>query len=191
MAPKRLNCALDYVERIRSDVEREVTFFVAGTPVPQGSKNSFVVKNKRARPGAVGAAKYRAVMYEQEKMLKPWRSMIKTVAEKNKPEDWSSNGFFGTYAVFFFPRPRFHFGANGLRPKYENEIYKKTAPDGDKCLRAVNDALTGTLFGDDAAVIPGFALTLWAEPYLPGALISIVKLNGRPNFMLDSKAAAM
>lgn len=186
----RLNRALDYVEKVREDVEKEFTFFVPGIPVPQGSKNAFVANRKKPAPNATGRQKYRAVMYEQEVNLKPWRQAIAKTAERLKDPEWTTDGYFGTYAVFFFPRPKYHFGPNGLTERYAKEVYKKTAPDGDKCLRAVNDALTGILFGDDAAVIPGFALTLYAEPYLPGALISIVKLCGRPVFTVD-KAAAM
>jgi Holliday junction resolvase RusA-like endonuclease len=182
--PRRISSALDYIERIRQDVEQEFTFFVAGTPVPQGSKNTTVVRRKNYA-GPEGRKAYKSVMYEQEKNLKPWRSMIERVAKTQKPEDWDATGFFGTYAIFFFPRPEFHFDSEReLKPKYSNHLYKKTAPDGDKCLRAVNDALTGILFSDDAAVIPGFGCTLYAEPYLPGALISIVKLRGKPDFRL-------
>jgi Holliday junction resolvase RusA-like endonuclease len=127
--------------------------------------------------GESGRGAYRAVMYEQEKYLKPWRASIKKIAEMNKPDGWKLDGCFANWSVFFFPRPKYHYDSREkLKPQYRNALYKTTKPDGDKCLRAVNDAITGVIFNDDALVGPGFGMTAFADPGLPGALITVVKL---------------
>lgn len=156
-------------------------FFVPGIPVPQGSKNATVVprkgKNGKCNP-AGGKSSFRAVMYEQEKGLAKWRGNVKRFAAMQLPKNWNSSGCFANWSVFFFPRPGYHYSKDGtLKPEYSQILYKKTKPDGDKCLRAINDSITGVVFGDDAQVVPGFGMTAYADPGLPGALITIVKLS--------------
>lgn len=169
------------------DLEIEFTFFVPGAPVPQGSKNAAVVR-KRGKNGNYtelnGARGYRAVMFEQERGLKPWREAIASTAKRKLPDNWSLNGEFAVYCAFFFLRPNYHYNKDReLKSEYKNVFYKTTKPDGDKCLRAVNDAITGIAFEDDATVVSGSGLTLWADPGLPGALITVGRLRGNPVFL--------
>jgi Holliday junction resolvase RusA-like endonuclease len=149
--------------------------------VPQGSKNAVVVR-KRGKNGKpipeTGKSAYRAVMYEQEKNLEAWRNNVKLFAKKQLPENWDGSGCFANWSIFFFPRPQYHYDRHGkLKPEYGQVLYKKTKPDGDKCLRALNDSITGVVFSDDAQVVPGFGMTAFADPGLPGALVTIVKLS--------------
>jgi Holliday junction resolvase RusA-like endonuclease len=58
-------------------------------------------------------------------------------------------------AVFIFPRPKTHFGTgrNAERVKESAPGWKTTAPDLDKLVRALGDALTGVVFRDDAQIV--------------------------------------
>jgi Holliday junction resolvase RusA-like endonuclease len=51
---------------------------------------------------------------------------------------------------FRLPRPKAHFGAKGLKPTAPTMHTSK--PDATKLVRAVEDALTGILWADDAQV---------------------------------------
>lgn len=104
-----------------------VSFFVPGTPVPQGSKTAFVV-GKRAVVTDANRAK-----------LKPWRATVADYAD-------IARTFAGPVSVtllFILPRPQ--------RPRWDTPAVK---PDIDKLARAALDGLTdGGLLEDDARVI--------------------------------------
>ncbi|WP_194385313.1 RusA family crossover junction endodeoxyribonuclease [Microbacterium luteum] len=107
-------------------------FFVAGTPVQQGSKTAYVVGK-------------RAVLTDSNKaQLKPWRSEVARVAEATW---WSLNRLEGPVqvsAVFVMPR--------GTTVKRE---LPSVAPDIDKLVRALLDGVTdaGNVWRDDAQVV--------------------------------------
>lgn len=110
-----------------------VTFDVIGSPAAQGSKRH------------VG----NGVMVEQSKKLAPWRA---TVAARAADIARGVEQFDGPLALeveFRFPMP-------ASRPKSAREAGiapKVTAPDLDKLIRAVGDALTESgLIRDDARI---------------------------------------
>jgi crossover junction endodeoxyribonuclease RusA len=133
-------------------------FFCAGVPVAQGSKRH------------VGGG----VMVEQLKNLQPWREALINAAH-NAP---SQEVFFGPVrlsVIFRFPRPKGHYGtgrnAELLKPSAPR--FKTSAPDLDKLIRAVGDALTmaGTL-RDDCLIVSLEAAKIYDE--LPGAKVVII-----------------
>lgn len=121
---------------------QEVSFFVPGVPVPQGSKNAGV------RDG-------RAFMYEANKKHKPWRADVQKVAE-------TRSGAFGKdtpvhlEAVFVFERPK------SVTPAKRPHMSVK--PDLSKLIRSVEDSITKAgVWGDDARVVHVNAVKRYAD----------------------------
>ena len=115
-----------------------IQFWVHGVPAPKGSARAFFVKN-------LG----RSVITNANAKTKPWEQAIRAAAIESgcTPE----LGAVTVEAEFYFPRPKGHFGARGLKDSAPRENTKK--PDVDKLVRALLDALTGQAFVDDAQVI--------------------------------------
>jgi len=112
---------------MNENTERDsVSFFVPGTPAPQGSKTAFVVGR-------------RAVVTDQNaKTLKPWRALVATHADMGLTFDCPVE----VLLVFFMKRPQ--------RPRWSTPAVK---PDIDKLARAALDGLKdGGLIADDARV---------------------------------------
>ena len=114
-------------------MDKSISFYVAGIPVPQGSSRAFVVKG-------------RAVITHANKETMSWRQRIATEAQRNRPSDWtmSRDTSYCVNAVFVFPRP-----PSAKEWKRKRPIVK---PDLDKLIRNLNDALTDILWVDDCQV---------------------------------------
>ena len=111
---------------------QEVSFFVPGVPVPQGSKNAGV------RGG-------RAYMWEANKKHKPWRDKVTAEATKHL-------GAFGkdtpveVHAIFVFDRPK------SVTVKKRPRMSVK--PDLDKLMRSICDSISKAgVWGDDARMV--------------------------------------
>lgn len=137
-------------------------FFVAGVPIPQGSKT------ERTHKG-------RTWSYEQNaNKLKPWRETVGFVARSHA--HWTMFPLKGAVRLdvnFVMPRPK----AMGKRPSTPDDAAKK--PDRDKLLRAVQDALSGVLYLDDCQVTCGEPTKRVAEyGEEPGARIRVQSAQG-------------
>lgn len=114
----------------------DVDFFVYGRPVPQG--------NMRAN-------KYGYLYYPNEKKLKAWRELIAwhAVAAGAK----RLTGPIAVRAYFHFPHAKSHYVGGkferGLLPEWVDKTFHELAPDSDKLMRAIFDALTGVAYRDD------------------------------------------
>lgn len=139
-----------------------VAFFVAGEPAPQGSKSAF--RNPRSE---------RIQMRESSKRTAPWRSDVKAVAERIMDGRDLILGPVGLELRFVFRRPAGHFGVRGLLPSAP--AHKVSAPDTSKLVRAVEDALTGIVWGDDRQVVRLSAEKIYGEK--PGAHV-VVRVIG-------------
>ena len=123
---------------------------VVGVPVPQGSMRAFVV---RGRP----------ILTSTSRDLKGWRATIAQAMQTQR------TGPQLTIPVrlsltFFVPKPK-------SAPK-KKQTWPVKRPDMDKLVRAVFDALSRVLYGDDSQVVHLSAAKVWAtdtEP--PGVLI--------------------
>jgi crossover junction endodeoxyribonuclease RusA len=136
----------------RQEQLEQVTFFVEGIPVPQGSKN---------------VSRWGNVYDANHKELRAWRQRIAQGAH-----DATDHVFTGPVSVrveFIFPRP-----------KTVKRIYPAVKPDLDKLLRACFDGLHCSghkLLVDDSLVCS----TQCSKRYLigtesPGALITVSSL---------------
>jgi len=116
----------------------EIALIVYGLPAAQGSKKAFFIKK-------LG----RAVITEDSKRTRPWRQEISGAAI----DAMTQRGYkfpivqdvpLEVRCMFYFPRPK------SLK---KGRVEKTTKPDNDKLERAVFDALTGTVFEDDAQIV--------------------------------------
>lgn len=132
-------------------VVRLTSFFVEGTPAPQGSKQGFI------RGG-------RVVLVESSKKVKPWREAVGAKARETVGE--LLDGPLVLDVEFIMPRPK-ALGDRAAPPMVQR-------PDTDKLLRSTCDALTGTCYGDDSQVVTIHAHKRRAEPgEMPGAHITV------------------
>lgn len=143
-----------------------LTFEVRGLPVPQGSKQAFVVGK-------------RAVVTERgQATLKPWRSQIAAAAAELVEEPLA--GPLSIALTFALPRPKSHYrtGARAGELRETAPAWVETRPDIDKLTRAVLDALTGVAYRDDGQVAELKAHKMFGAR--PGVAVSIVHLEARP-----------
>lgn len=141
-----------------------IEFFVPGIPAPGGSKKAFVVKG-------------RAVVTEDSKRNKPWRDRVASVAL----ESHAGPPLEGPLALslrFVLARPRGHFGTgrNAGKVRASAPPYPAVKPDTTKLLRAVEDALTGILWGDDAQIVAQAAAKGYGDR--PGCHVQVYPLTG-------------
>lgn len=126
---------------------KRILFTVQGRPVPQGSLRAF-----KAKSGAV-------VTPQQPKVLK-WRADIRAGINDLGVEP--SGSAFHVDVAFSFRRPNNHHTSKGFlktgAPRYHTQ-----APDVDKLLRAVLDALTGVVWHDDKQVAYVRGHKQWSE----------------------------
>ncbi len=131
-----------------------VTFFVAGVPVPQGSKTAFVVGK-------------RAVLTDANKdKLKPWRAEVTRVAGEAWAGRESLAGAVSVEVRFVFERPK--------TVKRDTPHVK---PDIDKLLRALFDGVTDAkVWLDDAQVVSVIATKVYGA--VAGVDVSISRFFG-------------
>lgn len=141
----------------------KLSFFVAGDPATQGSKRAFYI----AKIG-------RAIVTEDCKKNKPWRSDVRNEAEKAiESQGWKlTEGAVYVELTFQLTRPKGHFGAKGLRPSAP--AYHTKKPDTVKLARAVEDALKGVVWKDDSQIYCEKITKVYAEQ--PGCLVTIVAI---------------
>lgn len=137
-----------------------VAFRVFGTPISQGSMRT------------LGAG--RPMIHSNKKLL-PWREGIAWVAK----QAWRCEPILGPvtlHCLFRLKRPKGHYGTGGNATKLRSvaPMRHKQMPDVDKLLRAIEDALTGIVYKDDAQVDEVHATKKWAElGEQPGVVIII------------------
>ena len=123
-----------------------VQFFAAGKPEPQGSMKGFVVADKRT-------GKSRAILTSDNTKLKPWRwSVTYAATEAMARAGLSGQLFDGAVSLsveFVMPAPQW------VQAKHRRQRFPPcvTKPDLSKLVRALEDALTGIVFKDDALVV--------------------------------------
>ena len=120
-----------------------VNFFVPGIPKPGGSKTAF--RSKRGK----------MIVTDSCKGVKPWRAAVAQLARDNDVTMIPRGIPVSLLLVFTIPRPKGHYGtgknANKLKPGAPP--FPTGRPDVLKLARAVEDALTGILWYDDAQIV--------------------------------------
>ena len=123
----------------------EFKLFVAGVPMPQGSKKGFAFRRKS---GSLGVS-----MVESSKGLKPWRALV-SLAAAERFQGTIIEGSVELEVDFYFTRPKSHYrtGKNAHLLKDSAPRDHKTYPDLDKLTRAIGDALAGVVYADDRLI---------------------------------------
>lgn len=148
-----------------------LSFFVPGRPVPGGSKRAFLIHQKgcpagrRFNKGSCVCRPHTTVVDSAGQRNKDWRSAVVQFAYE-ACRDWACEQtptqqkpilpiFFEAvefYAHFWLPRPKTHYGKHGyMLPSAPP--YHVIRPDVLKLARAVEDALTGIVWADDAIIV--------------------------------------
>lgn len=150
-----------------------LTFKVYGRPQPAGSKRAFPI---RRATGAIGVA-----VTDDNPKSRDWKQAVASAGENARaswfgPDDDGEllTGPIRLHVVFMFARPKSHFGSgrNASRVKPGAPVAHCVRPDATKLLRALEDALTGVVWRDDAQIVTqyvhkqygaqdGAEVTLW------------------------------
>ena len=125
----------------------QIYFTVFGTPKPAGSKTAFAIKRGGVYTG-------RTVVMDACKKTKGWQAIVKAEAKKHAP----ATPFVGPIKVrfnFYLPRPKSHHGTgkNSKFVKVSAPDWHIGRPDLLKLARAVEDAMTGIIYADDAQIV--------------------------------------
>jgi len=142
-----------------------VEFSVPGVPAPAGSKRAVTAGGKTGG---------RVLLVDASRRSKPWKLDVAAAALQAMGDQPPLEGPLALAVEFAFTRPKAHQGARGLTAVGRRSPYPATRPDATKLLRAVEDALTGIVWRDDAQVVWQFALKRWRER--PGCAVKV----GRP-----------
>lgn len=128
---------------------RTISFTVYGKAQPAGSK--------RALPagGRVGG---RPIIVDASKGSRAWKQEVAGAAlaaldgtSEWDGQPWFDDGPLKAEFIFHVARPQGHYGKKGLRPTAP--VWPTTRPDVLKLARAVEDALTGIVWKDDAQIV--------------------------------------
>lgn len=135
-----------------------IAFFAQGLPSAQGSKR--YVGN--------------GIMIDTDKNLKSWRSVVAAACPLEAPLSCG----VAMVVEFRYSRPKSHYGTRKGQPylKGNAPIFKTSAPDCDKLIRAIGDALTGVAFVDDALVVHITASKVYTT-HTVGAHITLTPLS--------------
>lgn len=123
-----------------------VSFFAPGKPEPAGSKRAFVLKG--------GAHAGRAIITDANAKAKPWQQTVKHAAMEVYRGD-PLQGPLQLDITFTLLRPQSHYGSGKNADKVKDSApkYPMSKPDALKLARAVEDALSGIVYVDDAQIV--------------------------------------
>jgi Holliday junction resolvase RusA-like endonuclease len=119
---------------------------VHGAACPAGSKRAFLVGRK-------GVPK-RIVVADAAKRSRPWKSLVSQVAGDAMMGRPLLEGPLSLRLRFVVRRPKGHYGGKGqLNAKGRRTPRPSARPDLLKLARAIEDALTGIAYRDDAQIV--------------------------------------
>jgi Holliday junction resolvase RusA-like endonuclease len=144
----------------REPKEGQITIWVPGICAPAGSKKGFW--NKKAN---------RVMIVDDCKRSKPWQSDVKAFAHEAY-QGPLLRGPLHVVVAFYMPRPKGHFNSKG-EIRGSAPPYPISRPDTTKLMRAVEDALTGVIWVDDAQVVIQYLYKLYEIDRGPGVEVLI------------------
>lgn len=164
------NASFDIKPEPSSGPERfsTIRFFVPGIPKTAGSKRAIPIF---ARPGDKSSWRGNVVI-DDNKKGKDWRGDVQAVARRVYQGD-PLLGPLKLELTFVMPRPGYHFRTKGLKPNAP--FWPEVKPDVLKLARAVEDALTGILWRDDAQICQEPLQKHYGEQ--PGVLVELTPLG--------------
>lgn len=117
-----------------------VSFTVIGVAQPAGSKQAFLHQHTK-----------RIVVTDDARRSRPWKQEVAAVARHAMLEREPFTGPLALELDVTIARPRGHYGKRGILPSAP--VYPTVRPDLLKLARAVEDALTGIVYRDDALIV--------------------------------------
>jgi crossover junction endodeoxyribonuclease RusA len=148
----------------------EIKFFVPGLPKTAGSKRVFMVKG-------------RPIITDDNAKSKDWKSDIKHFAIDMMKEIPPFDCALEVTFEFLLPRPKSHFGKLGIRKSAPG--YPRGRPDVLKLSRAVEDALSGICWKDDAQIVSEKLRKRYAFNESPGCWITVSTAPGEEEYALS------
>lgn len=134
-----------------------IQFTVLGRPQPAGSKKAFVNKHTG-----------KVIVTEDAKRSKPWQQQVgdTALAYRDQLPGRLLDGPLQLDVTFVLARPKGHYrtGRNAALIRDSAPTRPAVKPDTTKLLRAVEDALTGVLWRDDAQVVDQTARKVYGTP---------------------------
>lgn len=145
-----------------------VEFIVYGHPATAGSKDSFPIRRDGRLTG-------RTVVVDSDRRAQPWKAHVALAAVNTGTPCLC--GALRLDLAFYFHRPRAHYrtGRNAHLLRDAAPAEHITRPDVLKLARAVEDALTGVLWRDDAQVCQEVLSKHYAEPDEPERVVVSVE----------------
>lgn len=141
---------LDLVDLAGRPLKRSLRFTVLGRAQPAGSKRAFAIRKGGVLTGKVAVT-------DAAKGSKSWKQEVRSAAvEAADQAGWSlARGPLSLLVIFTITRPASHFGTgkNADQVKASAPRYPASKPDATKLVRAVEDALTGVIWYDDAQIV--------------------------------------
>ena len=125
--------------------------------------------------------RYGGMRHANAKTLIPWRDAVGWHAKSQCPKHWDPTGPMAVEVIFWLPRPKSHYRANGqLKPAAPWWPTNQRTGDLDHYVRALNDALTQAgIWGDDSQVVQLTAFKRY-DDHGPGHLTcTITRLTER------------
>lgn len=130
-----------------------IHFTAFGIPQTAGSKRAFAFKR---RNGNLGVS-----VSDDNPKGKDWKAVVAHAAREVYHGDLLDGPLAVTF-VFYFPRPKGHFGKRGLLASAPQHHAKK--PDALKLARCAEDALTQVVWRDDAQIVSEVLVKKFGEP---------------------------
>jgi len=134
-----------------------VEFVVYGRPATAGSKRAFAIR--------LGDGRFtgRVAVTDDSTRTKSWQATVASAALE--ASSGCSRGPLRLALAFYLHRPRHHYGTgrNSSRVRESAPARPSVRPDLLKLTRAVEDALTGVLWHDDAQVCEELLSKHYAE----------------------------
>lgn len=131
-----------------------IAFTALGLPKPAGSKRPF-----KRKDGSLGVR-------DACDQTKSWQWVVASAAREAYYGPGLYEGAISISAYFHFPRPDGHYGkgrnAGKLKPSAPE--FKTTAPDSTKLFRAIEDAMEGVVYKNDAQVVEQRVSKHYGEP---------------------------
>jgi Holliday junction resolvase RusA-like endonuclease len=154
-----------------------IQFTVYGHPEPGGSKRAFVHPHTR-----------RIIVTDANRNAAPWKGIVAAAAAQaiNQP---LLTGPVHVTMNFYRPRLASHFGTgrNSGTLKATAPAFPTARPDVLKLARAVEDALTGIVWHDDAQIVQEILGKHWGEP--ARVEVTIISLTASSDPVADKQLA--
>jgi Holliday junction resolvase RusA-like endonuclease len=137
----------------------KIEFTVFGQPQTAGSKKGFYQPKLK-----------RVIITDDNKKSRSWKEQVASAAHQAYAGPLLREALSMTL-VFYRVRPKGHFKSDGTFSKAA-DCRPKTRPDLLKLTRAVEDALKGVIYVDDAQIVSETLRKRWGEPSRVDVLIS-------------------